>query len=55
MLVFGDVHGDYDSFKRAYDYARSENFSFMSMGDLVDRARKPFEVVRPCTNACTMG
>lgn len=46
MLVFGDVHGDYDSFKRAYDYAKSQNFFFMSMGDLVDRARKPFEVVK---------
>jgi protein phosphatase len=45
MLIFGDVHGDYDSFRKAYDYARSENFFFMSLGDLVDRARKPFEVV----------
>ena len=26
MLVFGDVHGDYESFKRARDYAASENF-----------------------------
>lgn len=46
MLVFADVHGDYDSFKRAHDYARSENYFFMSLGDLVDRARKPFEVVK---------
>lgn len=46
MLVFADVHGDYDSFRRAYNYAKSENFFFMSLGDLVDRARKPFEVVR---------
>lgn len=45
ILVFGDIHGDYDSFKRAYDYARSENFFFMSLGDLVDRARQPYEVV----------
>jgi Calcineurin-like phosphoesterase len=45
MLVFADVHGDYESFKRAYDYARSENFFFMSLGDLVDRGRNPYEVV----------
>lgn len=46
MLVFGDVHGDYDSFKRAHDYAVSENFFFMSLGDLVDRGRKPYETIR---------
>lgn len=46
MLVFGDVHGDYDSFKRARDYAISENFFFMSLGDLVDRGHQPFEVVK---------
>jgi hypothetical protein len=46
ILVVGDIHGDYDSFAKAYDYARSENFFFMSMGDLVDRGRKPFEVVK---------
>jgi len=46
MLVFGDIHGDYESFKRAHDYAKSENFFFMSMGDLVDRGRTPFEVVK---------
>jgi protein phosphatase len=45
MLVFGDVHGDYESFKRAHDFAKSENFFFMSMGDLVDRSHNPFEVV----------
>jgi len=46
MLVFGDVHGDYKSFKQAYDYARGENYFFMSLGDLVDRDRMPFEVVK---------
>jgi hypothetical protein len=46
MLVFGDVHGDYDAIKRAYDYAVSENFFFVSLGDLVDRSRKPYETVQ---------
>lgn len=46
MLVFSDVHGDYDSIKRAYDYADSHNFFFMSLGDLVDRARKPYETIQ---------
>jgi len=46
MLVFGDVHGDFESFERARDFAVKENFLFMSLGDLVDRARHPFEVVK---------
>jgi len=45
MLVFGDIHGDYTSFKKAADFAKSENFFFMSIGDLVDRGRQPFEVI----------
>lgn len=45
MLVFGDIHGDYDSFKKARDFAKKENFFFMSLGDLVDRGRNPFEVI----------
>jgi len=45
MLIFADVHGDYDSYARARDYAISENFLFMSLGDLVDRGRNPYEVV----------
>ena len=46
MLVFGDIHGDYESFSKALNFAKSENFFFMSMGDLCDRARQPFEVVQ---------
>lgn len=46
MLVFGDTHGDYNLFEKAYNFAKSENFFFMSMGDLVDRGRQPFEVVK---------
>lgn len=45
MLVFADIHGDYESFSRARDYAVRENFLFMSLGDLVDRGRQPYEVV----------
>ena len=46
VLVFGDIHGDYDSFKKACDFAKSENYFFMSLGDLVDRGDQPFEVVK---------
>lgn len=46
ILVFGDVHGDYESIKRAYDYAVKENFFFMSLGDLVDRSRNPYDTVK---------
>lgn len=45
MLVFGDVHADYESFMRAYDYAKTHNYFFMSLGDLVDRGPFPFETV----------
>lgn len=45
MLVVADTHGDFASFKRAHDYARSENFYLVSLGDLVDRGPFPFEVV----------
>jgi protein phosphatase len=51
MLVFGDVHGDYESFRSAHDFAKRENFFFMSLGDLVDRAHNPFEVVRDMYDA----
>lgn len=45
MLVFGDIHADYDSFVRAHDYALTNDLFFMSLGDLVDRGAKPFETV----------
>ena len=45
MLIFGDVHGDYQSFDRARKFAVGENFLFMSLGDLVDRGRQPYEVI----------
>lgn len=46
ILVFGDVHGDYHAIKRAHQYAVKENLFFMSLGDLVDRSRFPFETVQ---------
>jgi protein phosphatase len=55
MLVFGDTHGDYTSFEKAYNFAKSENFFFMSMGDLVDRGRQPFEVVKAMYEAMYEG
>lgn len=45
MLIFGDVHGDFQSYDRARNYAVKENFLLMSLGDLVDRGRQPYEVV----------
>jgi len=45
MLVFGDIHGDFDSFEKAHTFAVDNNLFFMSLGDLVDRGRKPFETV----------
>ena len=45
MLVFSDVHADFESFMRAHDYARTHNLFFMSLGDLVDRGPFPFETV----------
>lgn len=45
MLVFGDVHADYESFMYAYDYAEKNNYFFMSLGDLVDSGSHPFETV----------
>lgn len=51
MLVFADVHGDYRSFKMAHDFAKSENYFFMSLGDLVDRGSNPFDVVKDMSNA----
>jgi hypothetical protein len=45
MLIFADVHGNHDAFERARKFAVGENFLFMSLGDLVDRDRQPFEVV----------
>jgi protein phosphatase len=55
ILVFGDVHGDYDAIKRAYDYAVSENFFFLSLGDLVDRGRKPYETIELMYNVVQEG
>ena len=46
VLVFGDVHGDFDLFEKAHKFAKSENLFFMSLGDLVDRGRNPFDVVK---------
>lgn len=45
ILVFGDVHGDFTSFMRVVNYAKSQNYFLLSLGDLVDRDRCPFEVV----------
>lgn len=46
MLVVGDVHGDYASLLKAFAYAASNNYFFMSLGDLVDRGPHPYYVVQ---------
>lgn len=45
MLVFGDVHAEYDSYMKAFNYADANNLFFMSLGDLVDRGHSPYEIV----------
>lgn len=45
MLVFGDIHAEFESFMLARDYAVKNSLFFMSLGDLVDRGDHPFEVV----------
>lgn len=45
VLVIGDVHGDFESFLKAQEYAESESFFLLSLGDLVDRGSNPYEVV----------
>ncbi len=46
MLVFGDIHSDFDSYMKARRYAEEHNLFFHSLGDLVDRGNRPFEVVK---------
>lgn len=46
MLVVGDVHGDYNSLLQAFAYSVSNNYFFMSLGDLVDRGPDPYHVVK---------
>lgn len=45
MLIFGDIHGEFDSFMRVYACAMDQNLYMMSLGDLVDRGRNPYKVV----------
>lgn len=45
LMVFGDIHSDYESLMRAYHFAKAHNYFFMSLGDLVDRGPFPFETV----------
>lgn len=55
MLVFADVQGDYESYSRARDFAIKESFLLMSLGDLVDRARQPYEVIESMYNMMFYG
>lgn len=45
VLVIGDVHGDFISFSNAVTYCRANKLFLVSLGDLVDRGRNPYEVV----------
>lgn len=45
MLVFGDIHSDYESLMKAHKFAVDNELFFMSLGDLVDRGPFPYETV----------
>lgn len=45
ILVVGDVHADIAAFTRAHNFAKSESFFFISLGDLVDHGKHPYETV----------
>jgi len=45
MLVFGDIHSDYESLMKAHKFAISNELFFMSLGDLVDRGPFPYETI----------
>ena len=50
ILVIGDVHGQLDSFMSAVEYSKKNDLFFISLGDLVDRGPRPFEVVNEMFN-----
>lgn len=46
LLAFGDLHADLASLDAAIEFADSQNLFLLSLGDLVDRGRHPFECVQ---------
>ena len=44
-LVLGDIHGNYDGFARAVDYAAENDLFIVSLGDLVDYGHDNFDCV----------
>lgn len=46
MLIIGDLHADFTALQRAVKYAEEQGLFLMSLGDLVDRGNKPYEVIK---------
>ena len=42
-LVLGDIHGMYNVFLNAYEYAKQNKLYLISLGDIVDYGDKPIE------------
>jgi len=46
FLILGDVHAEYEPFKKALDYAKANNLFVISVGDLVDNGPNGYQVCR---------
>lgn len=45
-LILGDVHAEYEPFRKALDYAEQNNLFVISVGDLIDNGSNGYEVFR---------
>lgn len=45
-LILGDVHAEYEPFKKALNYAEKNNLFVISVGDLVDNGPNGYEVFK---------
>lgn len=49
-LILGDVHAEYEPFRKALDYAEQNNLFVISVGDLVDNGVDGFKVFKDFYN-----
>ncbi len=45
IFVFGDIHGDYETFSKIKELIKKEGGAFVFLGDYADRGDKGFEVI----------